>query len=48
MKKLFFFIGLCIIGFQQNVGGWPELKQGIKPLDTDHDGIPDEWAAAAW
>jgi len=23
--------------------GWPELKAGTPPTDSDHDGIPDEW-----
>jgi hypothetical protein len=32
-----------IIDSQKDVGGWPELKQGDIPRDTDHDGIPDEW-----
>ena len=25
------------------VGGWPVLDAGIPCLDTDHDGMPDEW-----
>lgn len=32
-----------IIDTQSDVGGWPELKQADKPVDTDKDGIPDEW-----
>ena len=32
-----------IIDSQQEVGGWPELKSTPAPLDSDHDGIPDEW-----
>lgn len=27
----------------EQVGGWPELKTGKLPQDTDKDGIPDEW-----
>jgi hypothetical protein len=25
------------------VGGWSQYKNGIAPLDTDKDGMPDEW-----
>ena len=32
-----------LIDTQSDVGGWPELKTAEKPLDTDYDGIPDEW-----
>lgn len=32
-----------IIDSQEEVGGWPYLKQGIYPLDSDGDGMPDEW-----
>jgi len=32
-----------IIDSQKQVGGWPILKSLPAPLDTDHDGIPDEW-----
>ncbi|MFV0536672.1 MAG: hypothetical protein ACK5M3_04780 [Dysgonomonas sp.] len=35
--------GIGIIDSQTDVGGWPDLKQGIYPLDSDGDGIPDEW-----
>jgi len=27
----------------EQAGGWPELKTGKLPKDTDKDGIPDEW-----
>lgn len=26
-----------------DVGGWPDLKEGTVPQDSDGDGIPDEW-----
>ena len=32
-----------IIDDPNGVGGWPVLKQGNAPLDTDNDGMPDEW-----
>lgn len=32
-----------IIDSQNEVGGWPLLKQGIYPIDSDGDGMPDEW-----
>ena len=32
-----------LIDTQSDVGGWPELKTAEKPLDTDSDGIPDDW-----
>jgi hypothetical protein len=28
---------------QTDVGGWPKLKSAEPPLDSDHDGMPDEW-----
>jgi hypothetical protein len=32
-----------IIDSQKDVGGWPELKSTPVPLDSDNDGMPDEW-----
>lgn len=32
-----------IIDSQTDVGGWPTLATAEPPLDTDHDGMPDEW-----
>lgn len=32
-----------IIDSPSQVGGWPDLKKGIKNPDTDRDGIPDKW-----
>ncbi len=34
---------LGIIDSQETVGGWPELKSITPPIDSDNDGIPDEW-----
>ncbi|CAN7303319.1 Ig-like domain-containing protein [Paenibacillus sp. LjRoot56] len=35
-----------IINREYEVGGYPELKTGIVPDDTDHDGMPDVWEDA--
>jgi pectate lyase len=32
-----------LIDSQKQVGGWPELKAGKVPVDSDNDGIPDAW-----
>jgi hypothetical protein len=32
-----------IIDNPLQVGGWSQYKNGIAPLDTDKDGMPDEW-----
>jgi hypothetical protein len=35
-----------LIDSQKDVGGWPELKAGPLPIDSDDDGIPDAWETA--
>ena len=35
-----------IINSQTQVGGWPELEAGSPWVDTDGDGMPDDWEAA--
>jgi hypothetical protein len=32
-----------VIDSPLNVGGWPELQSAPPPVDSDHDGMPDEW-----
>jgi len=32
-----------IITTQEDVGGWPTLQSAEAPLDSDNDGMPDEW-----
>lgn len=32
-----------IVDSQRGVGGWPVLGSGQAWIDTDHDGMPDEW-----
>ena len=32
-----------IIDSQNDVGGFPTLRQGKNPIDSDNDGMPDEW-----
>ena len=32
-----------LIDSQYDVGGWPELDGGVLPVDSDGDGMPDEW-----
>jgi pectate lyase len=32
-----------MIDSQSEVGGWPHLRSQTPPIDTDGDGMPDEW-----
>ena len=33
----------AIIDDPDDVGGYPELAAGVAPVDSDHDGMPDDW-----
>lgn len=35
-----------LLNSQDEVGGWPELRGGAPRVDTDHDGMPDDWEKA--
>lgn len=35
-----------LINSQAEVGGWPRLRAGEAPIDTDGDGLPDAWESA--
>lgn len=35
-----------LIDTQNDVGGWPVLEAGTPPVDSDGDGIPDDWETA--
>jgi PKD repeat protein len=36
----------ALIYSQNDVGGWPTLNAGVAPVDTDNDGMPDDWETA--
>ncbi|WP_020576547.1 Ig-like domain-containing protein [Actinopolymorpha alba] len=35
-----------MINSQKEVGGWPPIPTAEPPVDTDHDGMPDDWEIA--
>jgi hypothetical protein len=35
-----------VIDSPKEVGGWPALRPGTAPKDTDRDGMPDDWERA--
>ncbi len=35
-----------IIDDEDEVGGWPELESNTPPIDSDDDGMPDDWEFA--
>jgi hypothetical protein len=35
-----------VIDSQAEVSGWPELRSLPAPVDSDHDGMPDDWEKA--
>ncbi len=36
-----------VIDMQTDVGGWPALRNGTPPADSDRDGMPDAWEVGA-
>jgi hypothetical protein len=35
-----------IIDSPEQAGGYPRLESGAAPVDSDHDGMPDDWEKA--